>query len=256
MQINDNYVTEAPSHANAAALFAGKWASQVPGLENVTGTIGLFDDARVKWLVENRGRFDGQTVLELGPLEGGHSWMLEQAGADVLAIEANSHAYLKCLIAKEALGMSKVRFLLGDFDKMLDDTTERFDFILASGVLYHMADPFRTLHNMMRCTDELLIWSHFFDEEAMPPGDPRRQAFSGETFERELDGGSMTYHARFYGDVEAPTGFIGGIMNGSVWLERPQTIAVLQRNGFEVTSFYEHLDHPHGPSACLYARRA
>ena len=39
---------------------------------------------------------DGRRVLELGPLEGGHSYMLQRAGAArVLAIEANTRAFLK-----------------------------------------------------------------------------------------------------------------------------------------------------------------
>lgn len=41
--------------------------------------------------------------------------MLEQAGAaEVVAVEANTRSFLKCLCIKEVLGMRAVRFLLGD----------------------------------------------------------------------------------------------------------------------------------------------
>jgi hypothetical protein len=44
-------------------------------------------------------RVDGRRVLELGPLEGAHTHMLEQHGADsIVAVKANRSAYSKCLI--------------------------------------------------------------------------------------------------------------------------------------------------------------
>ncbi|WP_396595209.1 class I SAM-dependent methyltransferase [Brevundimonas sp. R86498] len=254
--INDNYVSGAPSDQLAIDLFRTSWISQIPrpGLE--AGTVPLFEDARIDWLVQHRGGFDGQSVLELGPLEGGHTYMLEKAGAaSILGIEANTLAYMKCLIAKEIMGTRNSRFLLGDFDDYLDQTTERFDFLLASGVLYHMVDPIRTLTNMARVTDEMFIWSHFFDDRAMPEGDPRRALFTGETIVRERDGKSLTYRLRGYGDSTVYSSFIGGISPGSVWLEKGETIAFLESHGFAVTPSFEHDDHPHGPAACLYARR-
>ncbi len=256
MQINDNYVTTAPSAQNALDLFADSWASRVPGEGLVSGSVSLFEDGRIQWLIDHRGRFDGQSVLELGPLEAGHTWMMEQAGAaSILAVEANTRAYLRCLIVKEVLGMSRSRFVLGDFDKYFEGSDERFDFLLASGVLYHLVDPLVTLQQMMGRTDEMLIWSHFFDDVAMPESDHRRALFTGETRRRESDGDVMTYHIRDYGGGTGGNNFTGGIMSGSIWVEKAQTIALLEKNGFKVTPFVEHDDHPFGPAACLYAKR-
>lgn len=255
-QINDNYVSDAPSDQLAVDLFKTSWISQFPKAGIEAGQVPLFEDARIDWVVQHRGRFDGQTVLELGPLEGGHTYMLEQAGAaSVLGIEANTLAYMKCLISKEIMGMSRARFLLGDFDKFLAETQERFDFILASGVLYHMVDPIQTLANMVRITDEIFIWSHFFDDTAMPVGDPRRALFTGETLVKEIDGNRLTYQLRGYGDSTAYKSFIGGIAPGSVWLDKNETISFLEAYGFQVVQAFEHDDHPHGPAACLYAKR-
>ncbi len=255
MDINDNYITEAPEHANAAKIFDGQWSSRVPGLEAVTGPVPLFEDHRIQWLIDHRGRFDGQKVLELGPLEAGHTSMLVNAGADVLAIEANTLAYLRCLIVKEALDMKTARFLLGDFDKYLQTTPEQFDLILASGVLYHMSDPLRTLQNMMRCADELLIWSHFFDDAAMPTDDIRRRAFTGETYERELEGDTLTYYRQAYQGVEENPLFMGGVFSGSAWIDRNQAIALMESRGYAVTVTHRHDEHPNGPAASLYAKR-
>lgn len=82
------------------------------------------------------------TVLELGPLEAGHTYMLEKMGArSIVAVEANSRAYLKCLIVKELFELKRAKFLLGDFVAYLKNNTRHFDLCLASGVLYHMQNP-------------------------------------------------------------------------------------------------------------------
>lgn len=256
MKVNDNYVTTPPSAQNAIDLFKDSWASRLP-IEGVqSGGADLFADVRIDWLVERRGRLDGLKVLELGPLEAAHTYMLEQAGADrIVAVEANSLAYLKCLVVKELLGLKAARFLHGDFDRYLQDTTERFDLLLASGVLYHMQDPLLTLQNMMRAADEIFIWSHFYDEALMPPGDPRREPFTGRRERRTIGDDSLTYTYRSYGGSSHPSNFCGGVMSESVWIEKAETVALLQRHGYEVVPAFEVDGAPHGPAACLYARR-
>ena len=53
-----------------------------------------------------------------------------QAGAKVCAIEANYHAFLRCLIIKNYFDL-KAQFLLGDFAKDFGSNS-RFDLIVAS----------------------------------------------------------------------------------------------------------------------------
>ena len=122
--VNDIYVKTAPSPQNALDILKGEWSSQLPppfdSLQ--VGKIGLFDDARIKWLISELRELRNQNVLELGPLEAGHSYMLEQSGVEsITAIESNTHAYLKCLIAKELLNIRHVKFLCGDFIEYLKD---------------------------------------------------------------------------------------------------------------------------------------
>ena len=158
---NDTYVDQAPSTQQTVDVFKGDWASRLPVDGVVSGTAELFADSRIDWLVETLGGVKDLSVFELGPLEGGHSWMLEQAGAaSVTAVEGNKAGYLKCLLVQKLLGMKRVDFVLGDFDRVLAATTERYDLLVASGVLYHLADPLATLQNMMRPAEaESMLWS-------------------------------------------------------------------------------------------------
>ena len=73
----------------------------------MAGQVPLFNDDRISWFAEQiNSNFEEFSVLELGPLEGGHSYMFEQLGAkEITAIEANSRAFLKCLIIEELLNL-------------------------------------------------------------------------------------------------------------------------------------------------------
>src|SRR6187200_3094366 len=111
-----------PSHQNAVDIFQGKWASDFsevcPGLR--AGQRQLFTlDSRPRnaaRLLGVNGRLDGMRVLELGPLEGAHTYQLEKLGAArVLAVEANAEAFLKCLITKEIADLRVAKFMHGDF---------------------------------------------------------------------------------------------------------------------------------------------
>ena len=57
------------------------WSSQFPSGSGLTGgNAALFEDQRLVWALQRLGGVKGKRVLELGPLEGGHTYMLEQAG--------------------------------------------------------------------------------------------------------------------------------------------------------------------------------
>ena len=51
--------------------------------------------------------------LELGPLEAGHSYMLQNVGINSFNFHrGNSNSFLKCLVAKEILNLNRVNFYL------------------------------------------------------------------------------------------------------------------------------------------------
>ena len=91
--------------------------------------------------------------------------MLQKAGVKSLtAIESNSSAFQKCLITKEVFKLNKVNFLFGDFQKYLEETKHNYDFILASGVLYHLKDPVDFLESILNKSNAFFVWTHFYEE--------------------------------------------------------------------------------------------
>ena len=250
------YAHEAPSSQLAVDIFEGEWSGALPPEVGATaGAMFLYSDPRINFFIERAGGVDGRTVLELGPLEAGHTYMLERAGANVTAIEANSHAFLKCLIVKELVPLTRARFLFGDFLPYLETTTERVDLLVASGVLYHAPDPVRLLRAMARVSDSIGLWTHHFDPATMS---------GNQFFDRLFDpphvvdvaGRQCTMHRRNYLESLEFAGFCGGPEDSAVWMELDDILAVLGEAGFDdVEVSYNDLAHPYGACALFHAKR-
>jgi hypothetical protein len=166
LDLKAEYVNGAPSPQNSLDIFKGEWASKMPPpfQDLKAGESKLFDDERISWLGEVLGTVSQMRVLECGPLEGGHTYMLEQLGAaSILSVEANTRAFLRCLTVKELLGLSRSRFVLGDFVSYLRQG-ERHDLVIACGVLYHLTNPVEAIALMSKVTDTLYVWTHYYDE--------------------------------------------------------------------------------------------
>ncbi|HEY1683391.1 MAG TPA: class I SAM-dependent methyltransferase [Tepidisphaeraceae bacterium] len=256
--ILDAYVRTAPSPQNAIDIFKGEWSSKLPPPYNnlSAGGIPLFQDGRIAWALGQLGGVEGQNVLELGPLEGGHSYMLERNGAaSILSIEANSRAYLKCLITKELLNLQRARFVCGDFIAYLENTNQRFDFILAAGVLYHMKDPARLLQLIAQHTDRAYIWTHHYLDSVISNSALLRRKFTTAT-PHDVDGVTITHHRQEYGDTLDAKTFCGGSNEYSYWLEKDDILAVLKKFGFAKFELaHDQLDHPHGPAISIVAKK-
>lgn len=253
--ILDCYNTAPPSAQAAVDLFAGEWVSSLPGVQS--GTIPLFNDGRVVWGCEALGGVKGQRVLELGPLEGAHTHtLLENLGCrEVVAVEANSRAYLKCLVAKEVLGMTNAHFLYGDVSAFLENSRERYDLILASGILYHMREPLKLLALIAEHTDRCIIWTHYYDAEVINAQPVLKTRF-------------FPHGTTSWGDMSAPVWrfeyqealqsslFCGGSAPFALWLERQTILDTLKKLGFtRIEVAQESTSHPNGPCFTLAASK-
>lgn len=250
---DDRFVRIAPNHQTAIESVSVAWASRLPLTDVVTGDVSLFDDERVTWAVNTLGGVEGATCIELGPLEGGHSYMLEHAGAKrVTAVEANKDAYLKCLIVKELLDMSRCSFLCGDVTEYLAATDEHFDVCWCAGVLYHMVDPVRLLALISQRAERLYIWTHYYDRAKLAGNSAFAQS---ETTSNHYNGFTYDLHRQRYGVATRFRGFWGGTHPYSNWLTLSGLLAALEHFGWHEVHTRLDEDHPHGPAVDVVATR-
>ena len=241
----------APAVQNAVDIFEGQWATDLSDAlpSVVAGRHHLLTDERPRQAADALGwdgRLDGISVLELGPLEGAHSYAIEQLGAaGIVAVEANATAFLKCLVVKEALGLERTRFLLGDFSEYLRNAPPRFDLIFACGVLYHMEDPLDLIALIAAASDRCFIWTHYYDADRCP----------GRTAEPVVrDGASAVYYRQDYGAKGGQ--FWGGNRDTASWMTRDAILDAFRRHGLtEVSVIGDAPDHENGPCFTFAARR-
>mgnify|MGYP001254180624 CR=1 FL=1 len=255
--ISGRYVTSAPSFQNALDIFKGEWWSQFPQQFSYlhAGQIRVFEDPRVEWALSEFGDVSGRTVLELGPLEGAHSYMLESAGfRSILSIEANPRAYLKCLIVKEIVQLTKTRFLCGDFLEYLRDCPPSVDAVFASGVLYHMINPAELIALLSKITRRLFLWTHYYDPGIIS----RHRKLASKFRPGHLGEYAGFQHQLFRFDYRSSSQlarFCGGSQPYAQWMLRDEIIACLKHFGFgEIRTSFEEPDHPNGPAFALVAQ--
>jgi hypothetical protein len=224
-----------PSHQNAVDIFEDHWACRIeevcPGLKS--GLLPVFGADRRPSIAAQHlglvpGSLDGMTILELGPLEGAHTYQLARLGAKhILAIEANSEAYLKCLVVKEILQIPRCRLLLGDCLKFLQAQQDPFDMIFCSGILYHMENPFELIKGISQHTDRVFLWTHYYDP-AIPSNPPRNPKAV------VCDGLELTFYEHVYEDMDYGK-FWGGNKPTASWLTKDAIEQCFRHFGYDLT---------------------
>jgi Protein of unknown function (DUF1698) len=252
-----NFVTTAPSAQTALDAVPDAWASSFPppldGLQ--AGRAPLFEDPRVSWAFEALGGVQGVAVLDLGPLEGAHSYMAQRAGADrVVAIEANRLAFLKCLVTKELLDLASCSFRCGEVNEYLSSTSETFDVCIACGILYHMIEPVRLIDLISRAASRLVMWTHVFADAAL--ANRNLAGKLGAAQEIDYEGFRHRVHRHTYGLDSRLGGFFGGTQTYSNWLPRDDLMRALAHFGWsKVEVAFDEPSHPNGPALALVATR-
>jgi hypothetical protein len=241
----------APSAQTAVDVFHGRWAGDLSELLNVTGT-GLHrlftTDIRPVQAAQHFGQnssLAGMSVLEIGPLEGAHTWKLEQLGAEsIVAVESNVEAWLKCLVVKEILNLQRSRFLLGDALAYMRSNPQRFDLIMCSGVLYHMADPLDLIEQIARTSDRCFVWTHYYHPER-----PAYNFLPGKVSRTDQE---FTYWTHTYGDRS--TGFWGGNLTSAAWMTDTDLLNAFRHFGLnKIQVLNNDIQHSNGPALTFVA---
>ncbi|MBL8498211.1 class I SAM-dependent methyltransferase [Nitrosomonas sp. JL21] len=252
------FVTVPPSEQNAFDLFPTSWSTAFEDVKTQGHYPGT-KDPRINWLLENVN-LAGKSVLELGPLEAGHTYMLEKSGAKVLAVEANKGAFLRSLIVKNHLNLS-AKFLLGDFDK-LNLANQSFELVLASGVLYHMTNPVEFLKKISRASNKLFLWTHYFEPDLDKWNDCLANHLEDGKWEYEnpeivnIDGLEIRLVKYNYKDALGWSGFCGGTEVYSKWIFKDDLLKLLDLLGFsQLKISFDDDEHQNGPSFCVLAEK-
>ena len=128
------------------------------------------DDNRLKYITYFLDVRD-QRVLEIGPLEGHHSVILEKMGVrENIAIEGRAENLKKCLRVKEKYHLDHTQFLQYNLESLYKEElvpafAGPFDLVFCLGVLYFMPDPGRALAWMRSQSNTLFLGTSYIAEE-------------------------------------------------------------------------------------------
>ena len=249
------FTTAAPSPQAAVDIFAGEWITAFPAELGVTaGPVNHFDpavDPRVPWVAEQLPHgLTGMSVLELGPFEAYQTALLEAAGAaSVVAVEASQTAYLKCLIVKELLGL-RAQFLYGDMLAFLDQCTDHFDIVWASGILYHQADPLGLLERIAERTDRVFLHTHCINPQRTVQTPADRRLVPQRDRVVTWHDRAIRLHRYEYVDDTGIKGFAGGPRPYANWLAKDDIEFVLAELGLSRIAY--GVDDPQNPGGAAF----
>jgi hypothetical protein len=154
----------------------------------------------------------------------------------------------------------KSNFILGDFTKGFG-SSNKFDLVVASGVLYHMTDPIDLLKQISEVSNRVFIWTHYFepDIEKWNSAIQSQVGLKWKTSETK----SIKFNNRYirivpqvYGEALGWDGFCGGPDTYSNWIYKEDIMLILSDFGYtDVKISFDQPDHPNGPSFCILATR-
>lgn len=251
------YTKVAPEDINSFDLFSGSWSTSFPGFTNApfAGT----EDPRIDWLMK-QVNVKNLNILELGPLEGAHTLMLERAGATVTAIEANVGAFQRCLVVKNQFNLVS-KFILGDFEKYNFDKNY-CDLIVASGVLYHLKDPVSFLGTISSASNRLFIWTHYFESDLSKWNPSLKPILNSGKWAyktpivKKYDDLEIRMVKQLYGEDLGWSGFCGGSDVYSHWIFKEDLLKLLSHFGFsKIVTAFDDVKHPNGPAFCVYLEK-
>lgn len=201
------------------------------------GKNDLMDDARVhqfRALAPN-----AQRILELGSLEGAHSFTLARLPGvvAVVALEGRDHNLDKARFVQRLLRVDNVTFQKANLERDALAAFGTFDAVFCVGVLYHLPNPWFLIEQIAKVAPQVFLWTHYASEVK---ANEIREGFRGQTY-------------REHG-MRDP---LSGLSRGSFWLAYDDLLRLLRQHGFsQVQILQNSTDHPNGASVTLMATKA
>ena len=196
------------------------------------GDAELVDDGRIASFFDTFP--DCRTVLELGSLEGAHSFSLAARVEHVTAIEGRAANLEKARLVQRLLGVENVTFVEADLETAELDRLGRFDGLFCVGLLYHLPQPWTLLDRFSSISDRVFLQTHY-----AAAAEETREGRPGRSYPE-------------YGSSDP----LSGLSHTSFWLTLPALTAQLEQNGYAVRELERNLEHPNGPIVTLVAERS
>ena len=221
---------------NLVAEFAqrGPWITQfvIDGVPS-GGEYQVVNDRRVQQFLE---RFPNvRTILELGSLEGGHTFMLARhPGVErVLAIEGRLANIDRAKFIGSLLGVSNVQFKQANIEELQLPSLGRFDAIFCCGLLYHLPEPWKLISQTPLVAPSIFVWTVYANEN-----------------EANIQIDDLRGREYIEGGVNEP---LSGLSPKSIWLTLPSLLELLKRSGYGNIEVIEKQQNPNGPAVSLVA---
>jgi len=202
--------------------------------EEYGGYFDALNDTRIRQFFESFPLIE--TVVELGSLEGGHSFALAQnpSVTRVLAIEGRADNIEKAEFVKNILNDEKVEFIQADLEKADFQSFGKFDAVFCCGLLYHLPKPWELIPKLAKISPNIFIWTQISEEAKAKK---MREGWRGK-FYRE--GGFLDP--------------LSGLSKKSFWLSLGSLINLLTISGYKEIKIIENdLRHAKGPAVTLAA---
>lgn len=169
-------------------------------------------------------------ILELGSLEGGHTFTLARHSgvSQVIGIEGRKENLGKARFIQKLLEVSNVDFVEGNLENINLSRFGKFDAVFCVGVLYHLLAPWLLIEQIGHISNNLFIRTHYADP-------------------KKCDEIVKGYKGIFY-EEKGLKDSLGGLSAKSFWPSLDSLTKMLAREGFEIFNIIQdEPDHPNGP---------
>lgn len=207
---------------------------QIDG-QNYGGDISAAGDSRVDQFFQFVPT--AATILELGPLEGAHTFMLaRRAGTkQVLALEGREANLRKARLVQELMNVGNVEFAQANLENCDLAAFGKFDAVFCSGVIYHLPEPWKLISQLPAVAPNLFIWTHYAADE-----------------NAEIVSGDLRGKIYVEGGATEP---LSGMSATATWLTLGSLISSLTRSGYATVHVIDNDPaHPNGPAVMIGAR--
>ena len=199
------------------------------------GRISAVGDVRLERFFEFAPQ--SATILELGALEGAHSFPLAQhpGVTRVVAVEGREANLRKARFVQELLQIGNVEFVRANLEEAELTAFGKFAAVFCCGLLYHLPEPWKLLAQLPAVAPLLFIWTQYCaDNEARDVGNGLR----GKT---HIEGGA-----------DEP---LSGMSPTATWLTLDSLCDLLRASGYKtIELIHDDPAHANGPAVTIGAR--